>query len=166
MIARPIRYLGDPVLRKKAKQVKSIDRNIKLLIESMFYSMTKAQGVGLAAPQIGINLAIAVIDIPGNEPFVIINPKIKKIKGKRIVDNEGCLSVPGYRGNPERCMEITVEAINEQNKKIKMHAVNNLLAQVLEHEIDHLYGTLYIDKILDSNSLLKLNGTDWIQDDE
>jgi peptide deformylase len=157
MIARPIRYLGDPVLRKKAKQVKSIDRNIRLLIESMFYSMTKAQGVGLAAPQIGINLAIAVIDI---------HPEIKKIKGKRIVDNEGCLSVPGYRGNPERCMEITVEAVNEKNKKIKMHAVNNLLAQVLEHEIDHLYGTLYIDKIRDPNSLLKLNGTDWVQDDE
>jgi peptide deformylase len=161
MIVRPIRYLGDPVLRKKAKQVKLINENIHVLVESMFHSMNKAQGVGLAAPQVGVNLAIAVIDIPTHEPFTIINPIITKSTGKRIIENEGCLSVPGYRGNPERSIEVFVEAQDVNNKKIKFHAQNNLLAQVLEHEIDHLQGSLYIDRLKDINELVKLNSPDW-----
>ena len=78
---RPIRYLGDPVLRGKTENVKSINQDIKLLVQSMFASMQKANGVGLAAPQVGVNLAIAVIDIPGHLPFAIINPKITKSSG-------------------------------------------------------------------------------------
>ncbi|MAX11134.1 MAG: peptide deformylase [Chloroflexi bacterium] len=162
---RPIRYLGDPVLRGKTENVKSINQDIKLLVQSMFASMQKANGVGLAAPQVGVNLAIAVIDIPGHLPFAIINPKITKSSGKRIVENEGCLSVPGYRGNPQRSIEVHVEATNLDNKKIKFQATDNLLAQVLEHEIDHLNGTLYLDRIDDMSSVQKLNTMNWEEDD-
>ena len=162
---RPIRYLGDPVLRGKADAVKTVNTDIRLLVQSMFNSMKKANGVGLAAPQVGVNLAIAVIDIPGHLPFVIINPKITKSSGKRIVENEGCLSVPGYRGAPERSVEVNVEAFDLDNKKIKFHAIDNLLAQVLEHEIDHLNGKLYLDRIDDMSAIQKLNSMNWEEND-
>ncbi len=162
---RPIRYLGDPVLRGKTANVKKIDSTIRLLVRSMFASMQKANGVGLAAPQVGVNLAIAVIDIPGHLPFEIINPKITKSTGKRIVENEGCLSIPGYRGNPERSIDLYVEATNLENKKLKFHATDDLLAQVLEHEIDHLNGKLYLDRINDMSSVQKLHSMNWEEND-
>ena len=97
MAILPIRRAGDPVLREKARRVRTIDRSIQRLIEDMWETMYDAPGVGLAAPQIGIPLRVVVIHTPDNDPLALVNPEIVKRSGERILD-EGCLSVPGYRG--------------------------------------------------------------------
>ena len=155
MVAHPIVYLPEPVLRKKAKRVPGIDASLQSLIDDMIDSMYAANGVGLAAPQIGVSLRLVVIGIPEEEPFALINPEIVKVSGEREVD-EGCLSVPGYRGQLIRHRVVIAKGQDREGKNIRIKARDNLLAQALEHEIDHINGILYIDHLASLEDLEKL----------
>lgn len=155
MAVRPIVYLPEPVLRQKAKRVPEIDASIRRLIEDMIESMHAAHGVGLAAPQIGVSLRVVVIGMPEEEPFALINPEIVKVSGERVVD-EGCLSVPGYRGELTRHKSVIAKGLNPDGKEIRIKARDDLLAQALEHEIDHVNGILYIDHLQSLEALEKV----------
>ena len=139
--------LPDPILRQKAKKVGAIDSAIKKLIDDMIDSMRAASGVGLAAPQIGLSLRIAVIEIPEEEVITLINPEIVKRKGIRLIE-EACLSLPGYSGHINRSLTVKVNALDRHGRKIVVIG-EDLLAQALEHEIDHLNGILYTDHATD-----------------
>ena len=143
MAIRTMRHLPDPVLRQKAKRVPAIDSSIQRLIDDMIETMQQANGVGLAAPQVGVSLRVVVIQIPGEEPIAIINPKIVKRAGEWEV-TEGCLSVPGYAGEIKRSVSVTVKGQDRQGKAIRLKGTG-LMAQALEHELDHLNGILYVD---------------------
>ena len=140
-----IRTLPDPVLRQKAKRVANIDGSIQKLIDDMIDTLRTVYGVGLAAPQIGKSLRIAVIEIPGKEVIILINPEIIKRQGERVVE-EGCLSVPGYYGEVKRSKVVKVKAQDRSGKEFRLRR-EGLLAHALEHEIDHLNGVLYVDHI-------------------
>ena len=155
MAVRPIRILGDPVLHRKAKRVPKIDASIHKLIETMIDSMRAANGVGLAAPQIGVSLRVIVIGLPDEEPFALINPEIVKRSGERRVE-EGCLSVPGYRADLSRSVTVVVKGLDEQGHPVRIKARDDLLAQALEHEIDHVNGILYIDRLPSLDVLVKV----------
>ena len=155
MAALPIRTLPDPVLKQKAKRVRTIDGSIKKLIGAMIETMHSEPGrVGLAAPQIGVPLRVIVIGIPEEEDIAIINPEIVRRRGERLID-EGCLSVPGYLGQIKRAESITVKGRDQDGKEIRIKA-EGLLAQVLEHEIDHLNGVLYLDHLESLEQLRKI----------
>tara|TARA_B100000029_G_scaffold490195_1_gene548950 strand:- start:16414 stop:16932 length:519 start_codon:yes stop_codon:yes gene_type:complete len=155
MTVRPIRYLGDPVLRQPAKKVKRVDDYIRRLIIDMTESMIEAQGVGIAAPQIGVNLRVVIIGMPDDHPFPIVNPEVVKRSGSRELD-EGCLSVPGYHGIVSRSKKVVVKGLNEKGRQIRITAEDNLLAQALEHEVDHVNGTLYVDHLNSRDDLMKI----------
>jgi peptide deformylase len=154
---RPITVIPQDavVLRAKAKRVPAIDGSIVRLVEDMIDSMHAANGVGLAAPQIGASLRIVVIGMPGASPFALINPEIVKRSGERPL-LEGCLSVPGYRGEVTRSTRVVVKALDLTGREIRIRAENDLLAQALEHEINHVNGILYIDQVEDPDTLLRL----------
>jgi peptide deformylase len=155
MAVLPIRTLPDPVLRQKSKRVKTIDGSIQKLIENMLETVRAAPGrAGLAAPQVGTSLRVIVIDIPGAENVVLINPEIVKCSGERPV-TEGCLSVPGYYGEITRSESVTAKGRDASGKEIRIKA-EELLAQALEHEIDHLNGILYIDHLESQDKLYKV----------
>ena len=145
------------VLRAKANRVRKADRSTRDLIENMIDSMYAANGVGLAAPQIGVSLRIVVIGIPGEPPFALINPEVVRSTGKRIV-TEGCLSVPGYRAEIFRSVRVLVKARDINGREVRIRAENDLLAQVLEHEVNHINGVLYIDHIQESDHLQPMVG--------
>lgn len=138
-------YQKDDVLRKKSKIVEKIDKRTEILIDDMIETMYHADGVGLAAPQVGILKRIIVVDI-GEGVHVLINPEIT-IEAGEATDYEGCLSVPGVKGQVTRPAEITVEGLNRDGKKIRMKA-SGLLARAICHEIDHLEGILFVDKTI------------------
>ena len=145
MAVLPIRIAPDPVLRQKSKRVKAVDSSIKKLISDMIETMHSASGVGLAAPQVGVPLRVIVIGMPEEKEIVLINPQIVRRKGERPV-TEGCLSVPGYFGEIRRAESVTVKGRDPKGKEIRIKA-SDLLAQALEHEIDHINGVLYIDHL-------------------
>ena len=147
MAIRAIREENDEILRKKSRKVDMIDEKIKVLVDDMVETMHKYNGLGLAAPQVGILKRIVVIDLyDDNGVIVLINPEILKEKGSQIVE-EGCLSFPNKFAKVERPEQITVEAININGEKFKLTG-KGLLAQALAHEIDHLNGELFMDKII------------------
>jgi len=154
MAVRAIRVLPDPVLRQKAKKVTKIDKSVQRLIDDMIETMRAAPGVGLAAPQIGMPLRVAVIEIPGDEVMVLINPEIVKKQGERLVQ-EGCLSIPGYQGEIKRSVWVKVKAQDRQGRNIRLKG-EELLAQALEHEIDHINGVLYVDRVEGPDKLWEL----------
>jgi peptide deformylase len=154
MAVLKIRCVPDPVLRRKAKRISALDAKIQKLIDNMLETMPAASGVGLAAPQVGVSLRLVVIGMPGEEPIVLINPEVVKRSGEREVD-EGCLSVPGYRGKVKRSEAVTVKARDREWKE-RRYKGSDLLGQVLEHEIDHLNGVLYIDGIEDPEDLYSI----------
>ncbi len=154
MAVFPIRHLPDPILRQKSKRVRIIDGSIKKLIADMIETMHSAGGVGLAAPQIGTSLRVVVVGIPGEEVIVLINPKLVRQRGERLV-TEGCLSVPGYVGEIKRAQSLTVKGLNPSGKEIRIKA-DGLLAQAVEHEINHLDGVLYIDQLDSMDKLRKI----------
>ncbi len=154
MAILPIRIVPDPILRQKSKRVRSINGSIQKLIGDMIETMNAAPGVGLAAPQVGIPLRVVVIGIPEQEDIVLINPAIVRRSGERLV-NEGCLSVPGYVGEVKRAESVTVKGRNQNGKEIRIKA-DGLLAQALEHEIDHINGILYIDQLESMEKLRKI----------
>ena len=148
MAIRIIRQEGDEILKKKSRQVEKIDEKIQELIKDMIETMHKANGVGLAAVQVGILKRIVVIDLyeEGVEPYILINPEIVKTKGEQTVE-EGCLSFPNKFAKIVRPKEVTVKALNEKGEKIEIKA-KDLLAQAICHEVDHLNGEVFIDKII------------------
>ena len=154
MAVLPIRVVPDPVLRQKSKRVRTIDGSIHKLIENMRETMHAAPGVGLAAPQIGVPLRVIVIGLSEEEDFALINPQIVKKTGERVL-NEGCLSIPGYVGEVKRAVTVTVKGRDPAGKEVRIKA-DELLAQALEHEIDHLNGILYIDQLESPEKLRKI----------
>lgn len=147
MAIRKIREEGDEILKKKSREVEEINEKIQELIDDMLETMYKANGVGLAAVQVGVLKQVIVIDIDdGNGPLVLINPKIIKEKGLQEVE-EGCLSFPNKFAKVERPAEIVIEAIDREGYTIKVKA-KELLAQAISHEIDHLNGIVFVDKIV------------------
>ncbi len=163
MAILPIRLAGDPVLRQKAKKVSKIDDSIQKLIDDMIETMHDAPGVGLAANQVGKALRVIVMEIPelddrdnvSKDLYVLINPQIVKRSGERELD-EGCLSVPGYKAVVLRSVKVTVKGLDREGKEIRIKAEDDLLAEAIEHEIDHLNGILYIDHLDSMDDLEKL----------
>ena len=137
-----IRLYGDPCLRKKSEPIDEVGASERMLIQSMIVAMHEAKGVGLAAPQIGINKRLFVVDV-GEGPMAIINPKIVKKSGSGVLE-EGCLSIPQVTVVIERPEKITVQFIDEHNNPMEM-TCDDLLARVIQHESDHLDGKLIID---------------------
>ena len=147
MALRQIRKVGDEILRKKSRVVETVDERIVELLNDMYDTLKASDdGIGLAAPQIGILKRLVVIDLSeeDGEVYKLVNPVIIKSKGEQVC-REGCLSVPGVLGDVVRPKEVVVEALNEKGEKIKIKA-KDLLAIVLCHEIDHLDGILFTDK--------------------
>lgn len=145
MALRNIRTYGDEVLRKKSRKVDVINARITTLLEDMLETMYEAQGVGLAAPQVGILKRVVVIDV-GDGPLFLINPEVVETEGK-CIDSEGCLSIPGEQEDVERPERVVVKAQNEKGEDITIEGTE-LLARALCHEIDHLDGILFVDKAI------------------
>jgi len=170
MAVLPIRMAGDPVLRQKAKKVGTIDATIQKLIDDMIDTMRDAPGVGLAGNQVGVPLRVIVIEVPdetdddedgaGTQPptrqlFTLINPQIVKRSGQRLLE-EGCLSLPGYKAELTRSVTVTVKGQNRDGREVRIKAQDNLLAEALEHEIDHINGILYIDHLETMDELISI----------
>ncbi|MBI5300974.1 MAG: peptide deformylase [Chloroflexi bacterium] len=154
-----------PVLRQKAKKVKRVDASTQKLIDDMFDSMREARGLGLAAPQIGVGLRVLVIEMPEDETddsvqalprdhrkveysgqqIALVNPEIVKAEGEQFGE-EGCLSIPGYVGMVRRAMKVTVKGLDRKGKETRIKG-EGLLARALQHEVDHLDGILFTDRL-------------------
>ncbi len=148
MAIREIVKVGDPVLREKSRPVEVFDARLRQLLDDMFDTMFKADGVGLAAPQIGVLRRMCVVSVDGGKTkYELVNPEILKTSGSRIAP-EGCLSCPGRRGTVARPKKVTVRAQDRTGKTNEYH-VSGLTAVAFCHEIDHLDGILFIDKIIE-----------------
>lgn len=145
MALRQIRTDGDEILRKKAKKVEQITPSIITLLEDMVETMYNADGVGLAAPQVGVLRRVVVIDI-GEGVIELINPELIETEGEQI-GPEGCLSVPGVTGEVERPLKVKVKALNRKGEEFIIEG-EGLLARALCHEIDHLDGIIFTDKVI------------------
>ena len=144
MALRKIREMGDPVLNKQSKEVTEITPRIQDLIDDMFETLYDAEGVGLAAPQVGILKRIVVIDVTGEDPILLINPKLMETSGEQ-EGYEGCLSVPGKSGMVTRPNYVKVLAYDENLNAFELEGTE-LLARAICHELDHLDGHLYVEK--------------------
>ncbi len=147
MAVLPIVRVPEGVLRQKTKKVKKIDAALQKLIDDMIETMHDAPGVGLAANQVGIALRLCVIHVPGEDVVTLVNPEIVRRSGSRQCD-EGCLSLPGYKGVVPRSEKVVVKGLNRDGRPVRYHA-SDLFAEAIEHELDHLDGKLYFD-LLDS----------------
>ena len=145
MAIRNIREIGYPVLEKNCKEVKEITPRVQELIDDMFDTLYEADGVGLAAPQVGILKKIVVIDTTGDSPIVLINPKVLETSGEQ-TGYEGCLSVPGKTGQVTRPNYVKVLAYDENMESFELEGTE-LLARAIMHEMDHLEGHLYVEKV-------------------
>ena len=137
--------MGDPILEKVCKEVKEVTPRIKELIEDMLETMYDANGVGLAAPQVGVLKRIVVIDVTGEDPIVLINPRILETSGEQ-TGGEGCLSLPGKSGTVTRPNYVKVKAYDRDMKPFEIEGTE-LLARAFCHEIDHLDGHMYVEKV-------------------
>ena len=148
MAIRIIREEGDEILKKRSREVEKIDDKLLELIQDMLDTMHKLNGVGLAAVQVGVLKRVVVIDLyeDGKEPYILINPEIIKTKGEQTVE-EGCLSFPNKFAQIVRPKEVVVRALNEKGKTIEIKG-KDLLAQAISHEVDHLNGEVFVDKII------------------
>ena len=154
MPVRPIREFPDPILRRRARPVRTIDRSMRHLASDLVDTLREASGVGLAANQIGVLRRVIVIHLPGEkEPRVYINPRIVHRHGRRDV-LEGCLSVPGYYAVITRSMWVRAIGMDGNLKMVRVHS-HGLLSQALEHEIDHLNGILYMDHLKSHQELVE-----------
>jgi peptide deformylase len=148
---------NDKNLRKPAKALTVEDLALKKtqqLIDDMIPTMFESNGVGIAAPQVGKSLRVIVIGLEKDQPMVVVNPEITFFSKKTQVLNEGCLSVPNISGPVRRAEKVRIKALDRQGKKIKMKATG-MLARVFQHEIDHLNGVLFIDRVEDKKQLIK-----------
>ena len=150
MAVREIVLLGDPVLREEALEVTDFDRALRALVRDMYESMYHAEGVGLAAPQIGISKRVIVIDLrKDDEPDVrlaLINPRVVWHSSEKDKSAEGCLSIPGLEEVVERPTDVHVEGVDPDGRSIRVEA-QDLFARALQHEIDHLDGILFVDRV-------------------
>ena len=153
-MVRDIRKIGDPVLRRKAKKVEKVTKDVQKLIDDMIETMHAAHGLGLAAPQVGVLQRVAIVEIEPDEKvpgsgtlYAFINPEIVKVSEETWVNQEGCLSIPGWRGEVERPMNITVKALDRAGNRIKLY-VEGWVARAFQHEVDHLDGVMFIDKLV------------------
>jgi peptide deformylase len=165
MAVLPIVKVPAPVLRTKTKKVRKIDASIAKLIDDMIETMHDAPGVGLAAPQIGVSLRICVIHVPGDEVVTLVNPEIVRRSGQRICDGEGCLSLPGYKGAVPRAEKVVVKGLNRNGRPVRYHA-EELFAEAIEHELDHLDGKLYFDYIGSIDDLTPYTGREAENEEE
>ena len=164
MAVLPLCHLPHPVLRRKTQRVQRIDASIQRLIDDMTETMYAENGVGLAANQVGVSLRICVIGIPEEEEVrVLINPEMVVRRGEVELE-EGCLSIPGYRGRVHRALHVRVRAQDRDGNPIRIKAEDNLLAQALQHEIDHLNGILYIDHLVSKDAIWKLSDEEPIEE--
>ena len=145
MAIRNVRKIGDPVLNKVCKEVREVNDRIRELIDDMFDTMYEADGVGLAAPQVGILKRIVVIDVTGEDPILLTNPVISSTDGEQ-TGYEGCLSVPGKTGVVTRPNHVKVKAYNADMEEFTLEG-EELLARAICHELDHLDGKLYVDRV-------------------
>ena len=158
MAIRKLRFMGDPVLREMAEPVAGVTAELRTLIGDMFDTMYAEEGVGLAAPQVGIGLRVIVIDPREDdiEPFALINPQIVRLGDEVGRDEEGCLSIPGLKEIVERPTTVVVEAVNPDGEPVSIDA-GGLLARILQHEVDHLDGILFLDRVSALKRKLLLN---------
>ena len=155
MAILPLAMMDNPVLHQKAKRVRKIDGSIQKLVDDMIETMHHVGGAaGLSAPQVGVPLQVVVIELPGEDVITLINPEVVKSWGERDV-TEGCLSLPGYRGEIKRSESVTVKGRDRYGKQIRLKA-DGLLAQALEHEIDHINGVVYIDHLESVDNLYQI----------
>jgi peptide deformylase len=148
---REIRILGDPVLRELAQEVETPDEEIQALVKDMLETMYGAQGIGLAAPQVGVSLRVIVVDLGDADeedvgPLVLINPRVLEASKKTDKGPEGCLSIPGLEEVVERPATVTVEGLAPDGEVVNME-ISGLLGRAVQHEIDHLDGVLFIDRV-------------------
>jgi peptide deformylase len=160
---RQIRKIGDPILRKKATKVDKVTKEIIKLLDDMAETMRAAHGQGLAAPQIGVGQRVAIVmvpqteDIPGSGVlYELINPEVVKSFDETWEHQEGCLSIPGWRGDVTRATRIVVRAMDRSGNRVK-HEVEGHVARAFLHEIDHLDGVLYIDKLVSPDRVWRVN---------
>lgn len=166
-----VRLLGDPILRQKGRRLTSDELksvSIQRLIDDMIETMRDSHGVGLAAQQVGKPLRLLVIEHgfiqEGADPLVLINGEIVKCSGTRTIE-EGCLSIPGYKGEIERCLRVVAKGLDRTGKEKRIKATE-LLAQAIEHEIDHTNGILYIDHLESPDHLIKLDPEEHAADED
>jgi peptide deformylase len=153
MTLRQIVYLPDPVLRRKAQPVNRFDDSLQTLIDDMIETMRDAPGVGLAAPQVGVSDRLIVVEYPKDDEkedapkklFVVVNPEIKEFSDETEMGVEGCLSVPGYQGEVERSLSVTVKGLTRRGQPMKIKA-KGWLARIFQHEVDHLNGVVFTDR--------------------
>lgn len=164
MSVREVRYLGDPVLREMCREVETIDDDIRALVDDLLETMYAEDGIGLAAPQIGVPLRVFVYDVRDDDldPGVLVNPRIVEATGKQ-KEVEGCLSIPGLDEVVERSADVVVEGLDRDGEPVRIEATG-LLSRCLQHENDHLDGILFIDRVspLKRRMLLKK----WSKTDE
>lgn len=158
MAVRKIEMLGSETLRQPAEEVAEVDDDLRTLIRDMFETMYEAEGIGLAAPQVGVSQRVIVVDVREEDstPLVLINPRIVESSSAKEKAEEGCLSIPGVASVVERPAEVIVEATTEEGEPIRIEA-DGLLGRCLQHEVDHLDGVLFIDRLsaLKRNMVLK-----------
>ncbi len=152
MALRQIIYTDNPLLRQKSRRVRQVTPEIEKLVQDMFETMREANGVGLAAVQVAVPLRVIVVELPSDSDapnpetsFALINPELARVSEEMEKGVEGCLSVPGWAGHVERHAAVTVKGMDLRGKKVRMRA-EGYLARVLQHEIDHLNGVLFIDR--------------------
>ena len=160
---REIKTLKDPVLRKTAHKIEKVTPELRKLIEDLFETMHAHNGVGLAAPQVGISKRLFVVEveahpeIPGSGVrYALINPEITQFSPEREVGQEGCLSIPGWRGDVERATRVIVRGMDGEGKRIKLE-VEGYVARAMQHELDHLDGVLFIDKLIAPDRIWRVN---------
>lgn len=138
-----IRIAGDPVLKTKAQMVTKVTKKVRQLLDDMLQTMREADGVGLAAPQVGVSLRVIIVDV-GEGLIELINPELGETEGSE-TSAEGCLSIPGLYGEVERFTQVTVTGIDRKGNPLNL-VCNGLLARAMQHEIDHLEGVLFIER--------------------
>lgn len=169
MARREIRLDGDPILRQKATRITRIDDSVRTLTDDMWETLADANGVGLAAPQVGVSRRLVIVHIPEGYieeapeevSLVLVNPEIVKSRGEEM-GMEGCLSIPGWQGEVPRADQVTVKAQNLEGRDIRLK-LDGWAARVVQHEIDHLDGILYTDRMRDGDRLISVEEPD---DDE
>lgn len=150
MTVRAIEVLGAPVLRETAAPVGEITSDVRRLVQDLFDTMYAAEGVGLAAPQVGVSQRVLVVDVreqdSESEPYALVNPKVVRASAKTGKEVEGCLSIPGIEDSVERPLEVEVCAHDPDGGDVRIEA-GGMLARALQHEIDHLNGVLFLDRL-------------------
>jgi peptide deformylase len=145
MSLRPVRVLGDPILRRRAEPIRTITDDVRRLADDMYETMYAAKGIGLAAPQVGVAERLFVTDVDGAR-FVMINPEIVRVEGLIEAGEEGCLSIPEIMGDVRRPANVVMSALDLEGESITVEA-GGMLARCFQHELDHLDGRLFIDRL-------------------